>query len=734
MTEDHRASILQLMKDRPGEPVHFQQLVRHLDVPSHEHASVRRILRELEGSGVLRRMRGKTFRLEQEKLFLQGKFTLTKDGFGFVAIAEEPGRDVFIPKEYTGGALTGDVVRVREEWNARGRRMGAVVEVVERATRRVVGVLEQKGKSYYVRSTDYALPEPLWVDPSQLGAAVPGDEVGAEILVYPSASQHRAQGRVVHRFDSAEAVPGLIERIIFRSELSPEFPADVLAQAGALGEEVDPAEAARREDWRIYPLVTIDGEDAKDFDDAVAVVPAPDGRGVDVLVAIADVAHYVPIDSPIDREARRRGTSVYFPGRVLPMLPEALSNHLCSLKPAVPRLAVGTRVRLDNRFQIVSASFHDVVIHSRARLTYGSVQRMLDGAPGEKPPEELWDMLRALDAIAEKLRAARAQAGSLDLEIPEPAFRLTEDGQDVAAVTSRSRTRATGLIEELMLLANRAVAHAFLDAEIPAVFRIHEEPNDEKLRRFLLVARPNNEPAPGEVTRSTEVQRALQACEDADKRRVLQSLLLRAMQRARYSVDNAGHYGLAFEAYAHTTSPIRRYPDLVVQRLMKQFLRMGRRPAQPSERLRTTLADISVETTRLEHLAQKAEWDVDAALKALFARNHLGEVYDGVISALSANGIFVALRDLPIDGYLPILSLPPDDYGFNERLLVLTGRRTRATYELGGRLRVRIAAAEPLAGRVEFAVADDNKVVKAGRRPERVKAGDGRAPLRRQRG
>jgi ribonuclease R len=612
--------------------------------------------------------------------------------------------------------MDGDRVRVREDVSKAHRRVGTVVEIIERAKSRVIGTVVASRGAHYVDASQMGISEPVWVGSADLSGAKDGDRVGVVLLEFPSEQSPELLGRVVQIFPPGVSVAAEVARVVFERRLRDEFPQDALDHAATLPDEVGPAEVSGREDLRHLPLVTIDGDDAKDFDDAVAIVPG-DRKGQRVLyVAIADVAHYVEVETPIDREAQRRGTSVYFPMKVLPMLPEKLSNGLCSLRPDVDRLAVVTRMVLDAGDRVVDTSFHDAVIRSRARLTYKQVQRQLDGEAEGLPPEALRPMLVELRELAATLLARRIEAGSIDLELPEPWFELSADGEQVERVEARRRTEATSLIEELMLLANRHVAAALRVRDIPAVYRIHEEPDPDKLEKFLLLARVFT---PDMRVKATDDSKAVQAVLDgapADKRHALQSLLLRAMQRARYSIRPESHWGLGFSNYAHSTSPIRRYPDLIVQRLLKRHLIGGFSPPKAPDKLRKTLERLASESSHSEQQAQSASWDVDALLKARYMERHLGEEMDGRIMGMTPNGLFVGLGDLPIDGYLPVGSLPFDDYVFDDVFVAMRGGRTKKAFALGDRLRVVVVAADMVSRRIELGLPEVIAAAEARRR------------------
>ena len=675
---------------------HFATLMRHLELPASRKTALRRLLREMEREGTIVRGGGKQYRLPVDKAVLQGRISLAEGGYGFVAVTGEEGFDVFVPRHKLGGACNGDVVKVREDWRQKGRRSGTVVAIVERGVKRLQGELQAGRAGFYVRGEAAGIPGRVIIPDDALGGARDGDRVGVELTEYPEESGGRDfVGRVVEVFRDDGGIGTTISAIVFEKALRDAFPEDVLEEAGRLGAEPSERDLEGRVDLRALPFVTIDGDDARDFDDAVCLVE--EGGRRSVWVAIADVSHYVRWGSPLDREARARGTSTYFPMRVLPMLPEALSNHLCSLRPDVDRLALAVEMVLGEGGQVQRHRIVEAVIRSRARLTYSQVQRLLDGeAADDQPPASgLRPMLLALAGISAALLRARVAAGALDLEIPEPQFVLSDDGLRVDAVISRTRTGATSLIEELMLLCNRVVAKDFVARELPSVFRIHEPPDPEKVAAFMRVARMFvPEMTAKDPKGARELQQIVEAVTDKPVAAILQGQLLRAMMRARYAAECLGHYGLAFDEYLHFTSPIRRYPDLVVHRLTRRFLVEGAEKGTPSGRLARELERIADESSVAERRSTDAEREVDDMLKAAYMEGRVGETMNGVVSGVTQTGLFITLEGLPIEGLLRTSELQSDDYQLDTRRQRLVARYSGSSVGLGDAMRVVIAGAD----------------------------------------
>ncbi|HEY6007967.1 MAG TPA: ribonuclease R, partial [Geobacteraceae bacterium] len=516
-----------------------------------------------------------------------------------------------------------------------------------------------------------------------------------------------AMGRVIEVLGQPDDPAVEVLAIIRKHDLPDQFPDDVLAAARAVPRTVREAALAGRTDLRGRLTVTIDGETARDFDDAVAVEREGEGS-IRLWVSIADVSHYVAEGSPLDREAYRRGTSVYFPDRCLPMLPEELSNGICSLNPDVDRLTMTAELLFDRSGRVAAASFYPSVIRSAARLTYTEVARLLGGADTEAAPgrRELLPHLRLLEELALRLMAQRRLRGSIDFDLPEPDIILDLQG-GVQAIVRAERTIAHRIIEECMLAANEAVARFVEERVVPFLYRVHELPNAAKLEGFAEVARSFGHDFPlGEAAVAPGVfQRLLEAVAGRPEERLLNQMLLRCMQQARYAAENLGHFGLAAPAYTHFTSPIRRYPDLVVHRILKMVL-SGRISGRRVEQLTGELPEVAEETSRRERLAMEAEREIVELKKLQFMADKVGEEFDGFVSGVTPTGLFVELAEIFVEGMVPLAALPADFYLFNERAHLLQGERSKKSYRLGDPLRVRVASVSLVRRQMEFVPAD----------------------------
>jgi ribonuclease R len=545
------------------------------------------------------------------------------------------------------------------------------------------------------------MAEPFVVPVDQAKGARDGEVVHMAITSY-GGSGRPAMGKVLEVLGAADDPEVEVESVIRRFDLPSEFSSQVMTEARRVSREVTESDRAGRVDLRTFTTITIDGETARDFDDAVSVRPE-EGGNIRLWVSIADVARYVTPGSALDREAYLRGTSVYFPDRCLPMLPEELSNGICSLNPEVERLAMTAELLIDRSGASVEARFYPSVIRSDARLTYTLVRQIL--VDGDTDAREAHDVLvphlEVMEELALRLMARRRQRGSIDFDLPEPEVILDLQGRPEAIIKSE-RNLAHRIIEEFMLAANEAVAARLDDGGFPCLFRIHEPPSPEKLAAFAeLVHHLGYEfTLPAEKVTPGVLQAIIDLAAGKPEERLINEVLLRSMKQARYSPENLGHFGLAADRYAHFTSPIRRYPDLVVHRLLKMLL-AGHRPPEDGH-----MKEVADHTSSRERIAMEAERDLIELKKLQFMQERLGEEYDGIVSGVASFGLFVELTDFFIDGLLHLSLLPADFYRFDERLYTLTGEHSRKVFRIGDAVRVRVAAVSIPRRQIDFVLAE----------------------------
>lgn len=626
-----------------------------------------------------------------------------RDGYGFARLIEGEGDDFFLSNREMQRVFDGDEVLVAISGvDNRGRREGKVVEVLTHAVTELPGrYMEESGIGYLV-SYNTRISQRILIPPPKKGGAIPGQMVSVKITDYPT-NVLGAKGKVVEILGD-HLDPGLEIDIAIKAHHIPnEWPDEVLEEAGRLGDEPREEDKTFRVDLRAKPFVTIDGEDARDFDDAVYCEKS--GTGYRLWVAIADVSHYVPVGSALDKEATLRGNSVYFPERVVPMFPEVLSNGLCSLKPHVDRLAMVAELEIGASGQVINSCFYEAVIHSHARLTYTQVGEVLEQGWHDEVPAERYDDLLRLHALYHALRAARERRGAIDFETVETRI-IFNDDRKIESITPVHRNDAHKLIEECMLAANVATANLLEQSELPALFRVHDGPSAERLENLrgflgeLALDLPGGDvPTPGDY------QSVLAQIEERPDAAVIQTMMLRSLSQAVYAPENKGHFGLHYPAYAHFTSPIRRYPDLLVHRAIRHLIRSSTISAQ----LRRvegagvlekgliypySLGDIVMlgeQCSMTERRADDATREVEAWLKCEFLRDKVGEVYSGVIAAVTGFGIFVELVDLYIEGLVHISALPGDYYHFDQSKQRLIGEHTRRVFQLGGAVTVKVA-------------------------------------------
>jgi ribonuclease R len=632
---------------------------------------------------------------------VEGILSANRNGYGFVrtdALTES----VFLPPQAMQGLMHGDRVRIAVRSDVQGRHVGRPLAVIERGVQAFLGTVEAVAHGLHVRSADGRLGLLCRVVDNPVQARA-GDWVIARVLRYPEPHQG-AEARIEQKLDPERPVHLATEAAIARFGLPVEFSAAALREAANWGKTIEAAEAAQRVDLRSLPLVTIDGEHARDFDDAVYAEPAGDG-GFRLLVAIADVSHYVRPGSALDTEARARGTSVYFPTRVLPMLPTALSNHLCSLEPNVDRLCMVADMQVTKRGVLQASRFYPAVMRSAARLTYREAHAALFT---EEPAARarlggLLERIKPLVDVYRALVSARHKRGALDFDAPEAEFVF--EGEQVRAIAFVSRNDAHRLIEECMILANVAVARELSAQHIPALFRVHAPPDERKLELLSATLRILGlEPKLPHPVQPRDLAAIGAKLRDPESRPFIESQIVRSMAQAMYQPDNIGHFGLALPDYAHFTSPIRRYPDLMIHRALRA--REGTLPltSLPSA---AELVGQGAELSRLERRSDEADRYVATFLKCVYLRDRIGQTFDGLITTVTEFGCFVQLLALGIDGLLALTALRDDDYQMARDGGQWIGRRSSRRLAPGGRLRVVVAAVKPVEGLIDLELASD---------------------------
>jgi len=638
--------------------------------------------------------------LTQKLELTTGRVSGHKDGFGFV-IPDDGSADVYLSAREMRSLFHGDRVAVKVIGeDRRGKPEGVLVDVLERGTREVAGKFVRERGIGIVIPDNAKIAHRILIAKGESGGARPGQIVVAQILDYPT-HMEQPTGRIVQIIGSPEQ-KGIATDIAIQSHGIPTgWPKPVREQVEKIGDSVPAAAKKARVDLRDVDLLTIDGADARDFDDAVFCEPS--GKGWRLLVAIADVAHYVEVKSPLDKEAIVRGTSVYFPDRVVPMLPEALSNGLCSLNPEVDRLCMVCDMRVSQDGKVTRATFVEAVMRSKARLTYSQVNDFLSGND-KAIPKAAHGPVRNLHALYKAFAKARGRRGALELDLPQIKFELNKDGE-IERIRIESRNDAHRLIEECMIAANVEAAKFLKKNRIQALYRVHPKPDPDRFDelRLYLVSLGIKVPHPDHIE-PRQFNNLLQKVKDRPDSAAISMQMLRSLTHAEYTPDNIGHFGLALDSYAHFTSPIRRYPDLLVHRAIRHIIRGGKPGRYDYDR--QAMIRLGAITSAHERRAEEATRDVEAWLKCQYMVDRQGEVYDGVVTGVTNFGLFVQLKELMVDGLVHVTSLPNDYYHYDAGRQQMVGERTGRTFALGEALRVRVQRVDMETRRIDFRLAD----------------------------
>ncbi|MDV7772060.1 ribonuclease R [Enterococcus hirae] len=661
-------------------------------------------------------------KLPLKPVLIEGTFRANERGFGFVTIDPEED-DIYIPKEATGYAMDGDtvaidIIKTADTAMDRGAE-GKVVEIRKRATTQLAGEFVAYTDDE-INETDLygvVIPKDKKLNQFKVYAAaegirpVDGSIVMVELTHYPEKNYATSLEGIVKQVIGHKNDPGMdILSIVVSNGIPTKFPDDVLAEADQVPDTINEKDLVGRRDLREQLIVTIDGEDAKDLDDAVTVKKLANGNYF-LGVHIADVSNYVTEGSQLDREAYERGTSVYLTDRVIPMIPQRLSNGICSLNPHVPRLTMSCEMEIDPNGQVVSHDIFPSVIQTTERMTYTAVNQILEEQDEQvmERYQQLVPMFQEMQELHQILEEMRIRRGAISFEDREAKILVEPDGQPTD-ILLRSRGVGERLIESFMLAANETVAEHFNKRNFPFIYRIHEQPKEEKMQRFFDFAS-----ALGIVVRGTkgtitpkDLQKVIENIEDKPESAVINTMLLRSMQQARYSEDNFGHYGLAAEYYTHFTSPIRRYPDLIVHRLIRSY---GQDPSEANQTYwENELPEIAEHSSKMERRAVEAEREVDAMKKAEYMMDKVGEEFEGIISSVVKFGLFIELPNT-IEGLIHINELKQDYFHFIENHLALVGERTGLTFKIGQKVRVKVIKADPEERAIDFELIDAEEIV-----------------------
>lgn len=697
-------NLLAKMKEDAYKPMTVQEIQEMLDIESaDDFKELVKMLVHLEQSGHLIRSRTNRYGVPERMNHIRGKFIGHAKGFGFVAPEIEGMDDIFIPPHEVNRAMNGDIVLIRVADDTYGdKREGVITKIIERKTTQVVGTFQDNRGFGFVIPDDKKIPMDVFIRKGDTLGAVDGHKVVVEIVDWPEETKS-ASGMVTkilgHKND-----PGVdILSIIYKHGIGIEFPEDVINHANKVPDEVREEDLGTRRDLRNDVMITIDGADAKDLDDAISVVNHNNGTYT-LSVHISDVSYYVTEGSPMDVEAYERGTSVYLTDRVIPMLPHALSNGICSLNPGVDRLTLTCEMTIDNHGKVLRHEIYESVINSKERMTYDDVYKIIEEKDEELSEKyaDIVPMLNDMADLAEILRNKRMERGAIDFDFKESKVLVDEEGWPTDVVVLE-RTVSERLIEEFMLAANETVAENFHWMEVPFLYRIHEDPKAEKLQRFfefltnfgIVVKGTGNEVHP------RALQEIIDSIEGMPEEPVISTMLLRSMQQAKYFEESLGHFGLSTEFYTHFTAPIRRYPDLIVHRLIRTYLLNKDVSQSTIDHWNAHLTDIAEHTSERERRAVDAERDTTALKQAQYMVDKIGEEYEGIISSVTNFGIFVELENT-IEGLVHVTYMTDDYYRFDDRQMIMIGEHTGKQYRLGDEVEVRVVAVKPEESAIDF--------------------------------
>ena len=711
--------ILSYMREAAYKPLTDAELAEEMKLTDEELVTFWPAMEELEKTAAIIKNRNELFGVPERMNLVVGKLSMSAKGFGFIipdVREKETDSDVFVPGAMMASAMNGDkvVARVTPSEIPGRSREGEIIRIVERANKRIVGTFESSKTFGFVTPDDTKLSQDVFIPKKSFHGAKVGMKVVVEITKWPD-GRRSAEGNIIEVLGKV-GEPGVDVLSVMRQyELSEGFPEDVQAAADAAESAVSPEEYRGRRDRRDFHIVTVDGDDAKDLDDGVYVEKHADGSFF-LGVYIADVSWYVRENAPLDREARARGTSVYLVDRVIPMLPKKLSNGICSLNAGEDRLAMACEMEIGTDGKVKSYEILPTVIHVYRRLTYNIVNKILV----DKDPQFIDDnadilpMLQNMAELRNAMKAARHERGAIDFDLPEVKVKLDAEGHPVALI-KREGSLAESVIEQCMLAANETVAEHMDKKELPFIYRVHEQPSEEKIQRlndllaaFSLHVKTGES---GEIE-PKDVQKVLEKVIGQPEERIISTVSLRSMQQARYADQSLGHFGLAAQYYTHFTSPIRRYPDLIVHRLLRETFKTGTIPAARQEKLHSLLPEIADLASQRERIAIEAERETTDMKKIEYMAQFVGETFEGVISGVTAFGIFVEL-DNGVEGLVHVSSMVNDYYNYVEERYALVGERSNHAYCLGDTVEVKLVRANVEERNIDFILTDNGVYVPA---------------------
>ncbi|MDD6762105.1 MAG: ribonuclease R [Clostridiales bacterium] len=708
---DRKERILSYISSNTYVPLRFNELAIVLDVPESDRNELSGILDSLVKEGkIYKTKKGRYCVISEKGLTAAGVLMCNAaGGFGFVRIDGEEGKDIFIAREKLGGAYDRDrvLVRIENNDNGRGHREGHIEQIIERGNTNIVGVLVGMKNGYYRVSPDRReFFSQIRIREEDLGGASAGDRVMVSIEEYNS--KGKPVGIITAVLGSGDSVESCLNGLIAENKIPERFSKKVLEAADSLPESVTDEEIKAREDLRDKRIFTIDGDDSRDFDDAVSLEALPSGRMM-LGVHIADVTHYVKDGSVIDKEALKRATSVYFPNKVIPMLPKRLSNGICSLNPDVDRLTLSIFMEIDKDGNIHNHRLSKSVIHSCARMTYNKVNKILGGDTKLREQYSfIVPVLEEMDRLSDALAKKRKERGAIDFDFPEAKIKCDNAGEPVE-VEIEERGKSQRLIESFMLAANETVAEMAYWAELPFVYRVHDAPSNEKLTAFNEFIKNFGYSLKGKIDSESihpmDLQGIAEKVKGSPEEMMISKVMLQSLMKAGYRDTNDGHFGLAARFYCHFTSPIRRYPDLMIHRVLKEFI-SGNLSDSRQHYFEPRVREAAIISSDREIAAEKAERDADDMMKAAYMRRFIGESFDAVVSSVTSFGMFAALGN-SCEGLIRCENMSGDYFEYDENRHMLIGRHTGRTYRVGDMIRITVAASNLLMRRIDFVLEGD---------------------------
>ncbi|MBE7683267.1 ribonuclease R [Paenibacillus sp. P13VS] len=704
--------LLDFMRETAYKPMTYQELEQHFEIEdAADFKAFLIMLNTLEESGKILLTRNNRYGMPERMNLVRGRLQAHAKGFAFLIPEDKEHPDVYIHANDMKSAMNGDtvLVKVTSQGPSNGRLEGEIVRIVTRAITQVVGVFQSHEVYGFVIPDDKRIKRDIFIPRTNSAGAVDGQKVVAKIVNYPE-GRAAAEGEIIEILGHKDD-PGIdILSVIRKHQLPEAFPDEVVEEAEQAPESITDEEIVQqgRRDLRGLNIVTIDGEDAKDLDDAVNVEKLPNGN-YRLGVHIADVGYYVRENSKLDQEAYNRGCSVYLVDRVIPMLPHRLSNGICSLNPQVDRLTLSCEMEFNDQMKVVKHDIFTSVIKTKERMTYANVRKILEGEEPEllERYKDLVDDFHLMKEIALKLRAMRMRRGAVDFDFEESKIIVNEEGKPVDIV-KRERSIAEQIIEEFMLAANETVAEHFHWLKVPFIYRVHEDPDQEKLQNFLAFAANfgHHVKGRGNAIHPRALQSLLEDINGTKEQTVISTMMLRSMKQAKYDAEMSGHFGLAAEFYSHFTSPIRRYPDLVIHRVIREVIEnKGALPENRQEYLASRMSDIAQQSSERERVAVEAERDTEKMKKAEYMLDKVGEEFEGMISSVTSFGMFIELENT-VEGLIRLSALTDDYYHFDDQHMALIGERTSKVFRIGDEVKIRVARVSMEEYTIDFEMVD----------------------------